>query len=312
MKNSESHDHPNIVRDTKEYGEMMAKASKYNLTEIRRSLRRHVALRAMDVNTIVPANHTDVCRLFHGDCRKILPLIAGRPKFLFADPPFNISHNYQGYNDKLTVEEYARFTQEWIQVAEDCLAENGIMAINIPDDVVPLVLKNVKLVRIAWVIWHFRFGQCNRSNWINPKTHCLIFVKDPEDYTWNPDDVLVTSDRASKYNDKRTGSSATPGQRVPLDVWGIPSDGPYWGRVQGNNKERQPGHPNQLPEVYLERLIRAYTNPGDLVLDPFVGSGTTLVVAEALDRKSIGIDVSLSNIDSAFKRLQKGSVRVHR
>ncbi len=82
--------------------------------------------------------------------------------------------------------------------------------------------------------------------------------------------------------------------------------------MQGNIKERQPGHPNQLPEVYLERLIRAYTNPGDLVLDPFVGSGTTLVVAEALDRKSIGIDVSLSNIDSAYERLQKGSVRVHR
>jgi DNA modification methylase len=77
--------------------------------------------------------------------------------------------------------------------------------------------------------------------------------------------------------------------RVPGNVWGIPSDGEYWGRVQGNSKERRQGHPNQLPEVYLERLIRAYTDENDIVVDPFVGSGTTPVVARALKRRFWGV-----------------------
>jgi len=248
--------------------------------------------------------------LFHGDCRQVLQQLSHRPKFLFADPPFNIGHGYSGYDDNLTKDKYRQFTSEWIRAAESCLADDGVMAIHVPDDVVPLVFEAVSLPRIAWVIWHYRFGQCHRSNWINSKAHCLIFAKDPGNYTWNPDAVLVASDRATTYKDKRTQRSTTPGQRLPLDVWGIPSDGPFWGRVQGNNKERRPGHPNQLPEVYLERLIRAYTNPGDLMLDPFVGSGTTTVVAEALGRRSIGIDVSLVNVNSALERVQKGAVRV--
>jgi site-specific DNA-methyltransferase (adenine-specific) len=98
--------------------------------------------------------------------------------------------------------------------------------------------------------------------------------------------------------------------RLPGTVWGVPSDGQYWGRVQGNNKERSPGHPNQLPEVYLERLIRAYTNPGDKVLDPFGGSGTTAVVAQALGRDCTTIDISMGNCKSIEARLQKGAVRI--
>jgi len=257
----------------------------------------------------LPKQHGN-SELHHGDCRQILPTLAERPKFIFADPPFNIGHDYDGFDDSKSEEEYDEFTQQWLHAVEDQLADDGILAVNVPDDLVLPIIQHCRLQRTAWVNWHFRFGQCGRSNWINSKVHCLIFAKNPKSFTWNPDEVLVTSDRASKYNDKRTADSQTPGQRVPFDVWGIPSDGPFWGRVQGNNAERRQGHPNQLPEVYLERLIRAYTNPDDLVLDPFVGSGTTVVVAEALERRSVGIDVSRANVDSSFERLQKGAVRI--
>jgi DNA modification methylase len=80
--------------------------------------------------------------------------------------------------------------------------------------------------------------------------------------------------------------------------------------VQGNNAERRQGHPNQLPEVYLQRLILAYTNPGDRILDPFGGSGTTAVVADALGRDCVTCDVSEHNVASIRDRLQKGAVRV--
>ncbi len=89
------------------------------------------------------------------------------------------------------------------------------------------------------------------------------------------------------------------GMRVPMDVW----YGQYWGRIQGNNKERRHQHHNQIPELYLQRIIRACSNPGDLVLDPFLGSGTTCTVARALGRRSIGVEYSPVHAASAWERI---------
>ena len=158
-------------------------------------------------------------------------------------------------------------------------------------------------------IWHFRFGQCNDSNFIRSHENWVYFVKDPNNFRWNPAGILVDSDRATKYGDKRTKTTKTPGKRVPFDVFGIPSDGKFWGRVQGNNAERRPNHKNQLPEVYLARVIKALSNPGDLVLDPFAGSGTTATVARALGRRCITIEFDSDNVASAFERIQQGPVR---
>src|SRR5690606_37399342 len=110
------------------------------------------------------------------------------------------------------------------------------------------------------------------------------------------------SDRAAIYGDKRTmAKDSNKGLRVPMDVW----YGQYWGRIQGNNKERRHNHHNQIPEEYLERVIRACSRPGDLVLDPFCGSGTTSTVARALGRRSITCEYSKVNAKSAWERITK-------
>lgn len=242
-----------------------------------------------------------------GDCREIVPTL-GKFDFVFADPPFNIGHGYNGYDDNR--DDFDEFTMEWISVCWD--ACGGVMALHGPDDVADLYLiaaRKLGMRRIAWVNWHYRFGQCGRSNWIDARCHCLIFAKHDE-YTWNPESVLVDSDRASKYGDKRIHETERGGQRLPGSVWGVPSDGPYWGRVQGNSKERRKGHPNQLPEVYLERLLKAYTIEGDRVLDPFAGSGTTATVAKALRRSCVTIDVSAPNAESVKQRIESGAIRI--
>jgi len=125
---------------------------------------------------------------------------------------------------------------------------------------------------------------------------------------WNGDDILEPSDRAAVYADQRTFNKKEGhnGKRVPLDVW----YGPYWGRIQGNNKERRANHQNQIPEIYLERVIKACSNEGDLVLDPFLGSGTTCTVARSLNRRSIGIEFNCENARSAFQRIKKGALRL--
>jgi DNA modification methylase len=247
-------------------------------------------------------------RVIQGDCREVVPTIPFQFDFIFADPPFNIGHPYKGFEDRIPLKEYVDFTLSWVDA---CWAKcAGVMCLHGPDDLAEMYCMWAavcNIPRLAWINWHYRFGQCNTSNWIDARCHCLIYAR--EGYTWNPKSVMVPSDRAEVYGDKRTQGTATPGMRLPGTIWGVPSDGPYWGRVTGNSMERRHAHPNQLPEAYLARLIRAYTNPGDKILDPFCGSGTTAAVANALQRNCVTIDVSEANCISARDRIANQPVR---
>ena len=262
-----------------------------------------------NIISITKSLRTNTAQVLCGDCRKVIPH-AGQFDFIFADPPFNIGQDYNGYIDNRG--DFNSFTNEWVSLCWD--ACDGVLALHGPDDMAERYIQaaaKLGMRRIAWINWHYRFGQCMRSNWIDARCHCLVYAKNGT-YTWNPDAVLVESDRSSTYNDTRIHDHAAGGSRLPGTVWGIPSDGQYWGRVQGTNKERRPSHPNQLPEVYLERLISAYTNPGDRILEPFAGSGTTIAVATELRRSCVTIDISHSGCESVKERLRRGTVRVKR
>ncbi|MCI0364041.1 MAG: site-specific DNA-methyltransferase [Phycisphaerales bacterium] len=246
-------------------------------------------------------------RLYVGDCRDVLASLPekGSVDLIFADPPFNWDVPYDSWKDGMPRAEYERFTFDWLDGCIDALAPHGSLWVNIPDDTAAeavLHLKRRGLTMINWCVWHFRFGQNRNSSFILSKVHVLYFAKDPDNRIWNPNDVLEVSDRASIYFDPRTmAKGANKGLRVPMDVW----YGKYWGRIQGNNKERRHNHHNQIPEIYLERIIKACSNPGDLVLDPFCGSGTTSTVARALGRRSITIEYSAVNAQSAWERITK-------
>ncbi len=251
-------------------------------------------------------------RLYVGDCRDVLPNLPdkGKVDLIFADPPFNWDVPYDQWHDGMPRAEYERFTFDWLDACIEALSPRGSLWVNIPDDTAAeavLHLKRRGLTMINWCIWHFRFGQHRESSFILSKAHVLYFAKDPDNRIWNPNDILEPSDRAAIYADPRTMAKATnKGLRVPMDVW----YGQYWGRIQGNNKERRHGHHNQIPEVYLQRIVRACSNEGDLVLDPFLGSGTTCTVARALARRSIGVEYSPVHAESAWKRTLAGPIRL--
>lgn len=263
------------------------------------------------------------CKVLVGDCREIMPLItAGGFDCIFADPPFNQGEPYSAWKDTLPGQEYRQFTKEWLDGCVRLLSNKGNFWINCPDQIAARVVVHLEdthgLTLRNWCVWHYRFGQWKDSGFIKSKVHALHFVKDKDRAIWNPDEVLVASDRASKYNDPRTQDTEKPGQRVPLDVWGItdafdsdyPGDGPNWGRIQGQNKERNHQHSNQLPERYLERVIRSTSNPDSLFFTPFVGSGTELTVARALGRISMGVEIGESEAASAVERIERGAVRI--
>ncbi len=250
---------------------------------------------------------TDV---YVGDCREVLAsLPEGSVDLIFADPPFNWNVPYTDWNDNMKRDDYLEFTYQWLNACIRVLAPHGSLWVNIPDQwaaEVAMHLKGRGLQMINWCVWHFRFGQFRKTNFIVSKVHVLYFARDRKNRTWNPDEILVPSDRATTYADPRTRRTRRPGLRVPLDVW----YGPYLGRIQGNNKERRQDHQNQIPELYMQRVILACSNEGDLVLDPFLGSGTTSVVARALNRRSIGIEFSEDTAESAFERILAGPIRI--
>jgi len=256
-------------------------------------------------------------QIYVGDCREklkaLLPTHRNTVALVFADPPFNWNRAYDEWNDSMPRGDYLEFTYEWLDLCHYLLKPGGSLWVNIPDDTCAEIVMHLKgrgLAMNNWCIWHYRFGQNTTSRFISSKVHTLWFVKGGAEHAWHPERVLEMSDRAMIYADPRTMSKKDgmpAGMRVPMDVW----YGQYWGRVQGNNKERRGYHDNQLPEIYLDRVIKCSSDEGDLVLDPFLGSGTTGVMAHALKRRFIGTEFSEANARSSFERIKAGPTRAY-
>ncbi len=225
-------------------------------------------------------------RVVAGDLLQVLPTWpAASLDLVFADPPFNIGYEYDKYFDRIAPNDYIEWTREWTAACLRVLKPAGTFWIAIGDDYaaeVNLLMKRAHGATLRnWIIWHYTFGQNCRIKFNRSHTHLFYFVKDPEAFTFNDDAVRVLSDRQTKYNDKR----ANPKGRLPHDVW-------QYSRVCGTFKERVGWHPCQMPLKLLERVVLATSNPGDVVLDPFAGSGTTLVAAARHDRRWVGLELS--------------------
>jgi DNA modification methylase len=178
-----------------------------------------------------------------------------------------------------------------------------------------IVHRELGLSPRSWVIWYYTFGVNCKYKFSRSHAHLLYFVKDPTKFTFNHDDIRVPSARQLVYADIR----ANPVGRLPDDTWILrPQDAPesfepegdtwYVPRVCGTFKERAGWHGCQMPEQLLGRIIRACSNPSDVVLDPFGGSGTTLVVAKKLDRRYLGFELSPDYAAQAQKRLDETAI----
>lgn len=227
-------------------------------------------------------------------------------QFLFMDPPFNIDEPYEGYRDKLSITEYRAFLSLVLCKAVPLIAKGGSLVVHLPDEWAwyahYYLNDHSKLTFQRTLVWHYRFGQYSPGMPVRSKCFAVWFSNgDPYVDT---SAIEMPSDRAAIYNDARTKEAG--GTRPDFDVWGFD---PYWGRVQGNNKERVPSRPNQLPEVYLIRLIKMLTREGDLVVDPFLGTGTTAVAAAHLRRNFTGCDKDPAAVLATKERLKRGLIR---
>jgi site-specific DNA-methyltransferase (adenine-specific) len=250
-----------------------------------------------------------------GDCLRLLPeLPEASVDLAFADPPFNIGYEYDVYNDRRAREDYLAWTEKWLRAVRRVLKPTASLWVAIGDEYaaeVKVRLDALGLTLRNWIIWHYTFGvHCTRK-FTRSHAHILYYVVDPKRCTFNADAVRVPSARQTTYADRR----ANPKGRVPDDTWVLrpqeddrlfrpEMDTWYVARVCGTFKERT-GHPCQMPEAVLERIIRVASNPGELVLDPFAGSGTTLAVARRLGRHYLGIELSAEYAERIRRRLER-------
>ena len=176
----------------------------------------------------------------------------------------------------------------WLAIGDEYAAELKVLA-----------TRELGFTCRSWVVWYYTFGVNCRTKFSRSHAHLFHFVKDPAAFTFNDDAIRVPSARELVYADKRANSAG----RLPDDTWilrpqdlpeGFTADGDTWyfPRVCGTFKERSGWHGCQMPEQLLGRIIRASSNAGDTVLDPFGGSGTTLAVAKKLGRRFLGCELS--------------------
>lgn len=222
----------------------------------------------------------DQCRVINGDCLKELPKLEG-VNLIFADPPYNIGIKYGTYLDKLPENEFIGWCREWITSCWNCLADDGTLWVMINDewaDQIGCLLTDIGLYRRAWIKWYETFGVNCSNNFNRTSRHLFYCVADSKKFTFNTQAITTTSTR-QKIGDKR----ANAGGKLWDDVWKIP-------RVVGTSKERVPGFPTQVPLRIVRAIVGACSNDGDLVVDPFSGSGSTGVACRKLNRRFVGIE----------------------
>jgi DNA modification methylase len=254
-------------------------------------------------------------RLYNRDCiAGMAEIPEGSVDLAFADPPFNIGYKYDVYEDRLKAHEYLGWSEQWGAALVRTLKPTGTFWLAIGDDFAAelklMFQRELGLYCRSWVIWYYTFGVNCKYKFSRSHTHLFHFVKNPRNFTFNTEAIRVKSARQIVYADVRADSRG----RLPDDTWILrPQDIPtgfqpnedvwYFSRVCGTFKERAGWHGCQMPERLLGRVIEACSNPGETVLDPFGGSGTTLVVAKKLRRRFIGFELSKNYAKQIQKRL---------
>jgi adenine-specific DNA-methyltransferase len=246
--------------------------------------------------------------LYHGDCLDLMNRVsASRFDLTVTSPPYNIGKEYEKIR---VLADYVSWCSKWMGKIHELTAATGSFWLNIGYVPVPDSGKAVPLAYLLWnqspfymiqeVVWNYGAGVASRHSFSPRNEKLLWYVRNPDDYYFDLDSVR---DPDVKYPNQKKNGKLKCNQlgKNPSDVWQIPK---VTSGANRSSKERTP-HPAQFPSALIERVIKASCPPGGLVLDPFVGSGTTSVVARQNGRLSVGFDVRTDYLDIAVSRLEK-------
>ncbi len=228
---------------------------------------------------------------------------------VFADPPYNIKKaEWDSFESQ---QEYVNWSLKWIAQAARVLKPTGTLYVcGFSEILADLKLPASRFFKgCRWLVWHYKNKANLGSDWGRSHESILHFRKTKR-FAFNIDDVrILYGSHTLKYPDHPQAKSSQYGRgdkdrrwqpnpkgAKPRDVLEIPTT--------CNGMHEKTSHPTQKPEELVRRFILASSNPGDLVVDPFLGSGTTAVVAEQLKRKWKGCDISAEYCQWAAERIE--------
>jgi len=222
---------------------------------------------------------------------------------IFADPPYNIGKNFSGQRDKWdTDEDYLNWCYKWLDLCVQKMKTNGSFYVMTATQFMPYfdIYLSKKLYILSRIVWHYDSSGVQAKKYYGSMYEPILFcVKDKENYTFNTEEILVEAKTGAtrKLIDYRKDPPQVYNyEKVPGNVWEFP-------RVRYRMEEYE-NHPTQKPIALLDRIIKASSNVGDLVLDPFSGTFTTCFVAKESGRNSIGIELQEEYVKIGLRRLK--------
>lgn len=249
------------------------------------------------------------CLVYNMDCVVAMSTLSKEGILVdltLTSPPYNIGKEYESTMD---VEKYVAWCTKWIGLVHSITSKNGAMWLNVGYLEIPGRARAIPIPYLLWdkiqfylmqeIVWHYGAGvACKRA--FSPRNEkWLWYVKNKDSYTFNLDDIR---DPNVKYPNQRKNGKlrCNPAGKNPSDVWIIPKVTSGSGRAC---KERTP-HPAQFPEAVVERALRGASSVGDLVMDPFLGSGSTAVVALKAGRMFVGFEINTDYCKFAVERIK--------
>lgn len=245
--------------------------------------------------------------LYHGDCMNLLRTIPNdTAELIVTSPPYNLGKEYE---NKISLKQYYDFQRKVIRESYRLLSPQGSICWQVGNyvengTILPLdillfpIFQELKLYLRNRIIWHFEHGLHASKRFSGRYEVILWFTKSEKDYIFNLDAVRVPQKYPSKKHFKGPNQgklSGNPLGKNPSDVWDIPN-------VKSNHVEKTI-HPCQFPVSLIERLVLALTNKEGLVIDPFIGVGTTAIASIRYQRRCAGADIEKKYLDIAKGRL---------
>ncbi len=250
----------------------------------------------------------EINKIYNMDCIEGMKYISPDTiDIAITDPPFAIEFkakrsNYnrtssrviEGYNE-ISREEYYKFTIKWMKEVYRVLKKSGTMYLfsgwnNLKD--ILLAIDELGFITVNHIIWKYQFGVVTKRKFVTSHYHCLYVCKNDEKRKFFP------YSRFDKKSKDRNGRSLH--YKDKDDVWEIKRE--YW---TGDEKT-----PTKLPAELIKKILKYSTEEGDVVLDPFLGSGQVAVVSKMLNRQFIGFEIVKEYYEFAKKRLDNNIYRI--
>ena len=266
----------------------------------------HKKFKKLNIHSVFRGNYKTV--IHPGDCLELLKQIPDSAiQLIVTSPPYNIGKEYE---NKLKLNAYL---EQQTQVIKECvrvLSKKGSLCWQVGNyvnngSIIPLdtaltpVFTSFNLKMRNRIIWHFEHGlHCTKR--FSGRYETIMWFTKSDDYLFNLDPVRVPQKYPGKkyFKGPKAGQySCNPLGKNPGDLWAIPN-------VKNNHVEKT-NHPCQFPVELIDRLVLSMTNKKDWVLDPFLGSGTSIISALRHDRKGVGAETNTKYIQISCDRIEQ-------